>query len=141
MVHRERLIVTHGYHYDASRHAARWLSDTWSMSLRPPYKWQLLHSQSGLPEPAAAFIIACTNTKHCAPSGGVSNVAARQATSRKQVPAAPAGRYGMSLVVHMDNLWLFGGTDGGYHQSDDDGYQHGEALCSLMCSTETAGSL
>ena len=79
--------------------------------------------------------------KHCAPTGGVSNAAARQATLRKQVPAAPAGRYGMSVVVHMDKLWLFGGTDGGYHQSDDDGYQHGEVLCSLMCSTKTAGSL
>lgn len=52
--------MTHGYHYDASRHAARWLSDTWSMSLRPPYKWHLLHSKSGLLEPAAAFIFACT---------------------------------------------------------------------------------
>ena len=81
------------------------------------------------------------NMTYCAPTGGVSNAAAREATLRKQVPAAPAGRYGMSVVVHMDKLWLFGGTDGGYHQSEDDGYQHGEVPGSLMCSTETAGSL
>lgn len=77
--------------------------------------------------------------ERCALTGGVSNAAARQATLRKQVPAAPAGRYGMTVVSHKDKLWLFGGTDGGYHQSDDDGYQHGEALCSLLCSPDICG--
>ena len=45
---------------------------------------------------------------------GVEAAAAQTSYSKKVTPAAPCGRYGATAVVYNQQLWLFGGTDGGF---------------------------
>jgi len=45
---------------------------------------------------------------------GVEAAAAQTSYSKKVAPVAPCGRYGATAVVYNQQLWLFGGTDGGF---------------------------
>lgn len=99
-VHKDEMIVTHGYFYDAENHKPRWLSDTWAMSLQAPYAWRQI-------------------------SPHLDRQVALQAYERQKTPAAPCGRYGSSGAVKDNNLYLFGGTDGGFHFHGRDGFEQG----------------
>ena len=52
-------------------------------------------------------------------AGGVEHSAVLAAYGKQAVPSAPCGRYGASLVLYKVQLWLFGGTDGGFRYGKD----------------------
>ena len=58
---------------------------------------------------------------------GVTESAAAALYKKKKTPPAPSGRYGASSVVYNDQLWMFGGTDGGFSKHGNGGYELGEA--------------
>ncbi len=49
---------------------------------------------------------------------GVEAAAAQATYSKKTTPPAPCGRYGATSVIYNEQLWLFGGTDGGVSKKD-----------------------
>ena len=69
---------------------------------------------------------------------GVDAAAANREYSGKKVPAAPCGRYGATAVVYKQQIWLFGGTDGGFSKKGLDksksGNEHLVNLVPAMCS-------
>ena len=99
-VYKDEMVVSHGYFYDAENHKPRWLSDSWAMSLQAPYLWRQI-------------------VPH------VDRQDALQAYGRKKTPSAPCGRYGSTGVIKDDSLYLFGGTDGGFHLHGRDGFEQG----------------
>ncbi|DBA83936.1 TPA: Kelch motif, variant 3 [Trebouxia sp. C0004] len=88
----DQVVITHGFFYDVEARASQWLSDAWSMSTQSPYTWHKLHNS-------------------------VEAAAAQTSYSKKVTPAAPCGRYGATAVVYNQQLWLFGGTDGGFSKN------------------------
>ncbi|KAK9835648.1 hypothetical protein WJX74_004995 [Apatococcus lobatus] len=99
-VYKDEMIISHGYFYDAENHKPRWLSDSWAMGLDAPHKWRQL-------------------------SPHLDRQDALQAYGSKLTPSAPCGRYGSTGVIKDDNLFLFGGTDGGFHLHGRDGFEQG----------------
>lgn len=86
-----------------------------------------VHSESLHMEEAAQWVqhsgaFKCWSAlKHCAgakgwtcAADGVDAVAAAKEYNKRKLPAAPCGRYGATVVVYKQQMWLFGGTDGGF---------------------------
>lgn len=108
--------------------AAQWLSDTWSLAVQSPHTWRKLHSGcSILLQLLYSIAIAGSLHTYVCPNGhdqcaadGVDAAAAAKEYSRRNTPAAPCGRYGASAVVYKQQMWLFGGTDGGFSKKGRD---------------------
>ena len=62
----------------------------------------------------------------CAADGVEASAAAKE-YSKKRSPAAPCGRYGATAVVYKQQMWLFGGTDGGFSKKELDTSISGKA--------------
>ena len=66
--------------------------------------------------------------------------AAAKEYSKRKVPAAPCGRYGATVVVYQQQMWLFGGTDGGFskkgHDKSKAGTGAGSAIPLATCSRQ-----
>ena len=118
----DQVVITHGYFYDNEARASQWLSDTWAMSTQIPFTWRKLHSRCSTEQ---AFLSSHFSLFHSLAShiwlyslaiaaDGVDADAAQTSYSKKAVPPAPCGRYGATSVVYNEQLWLFGGTDGGF---------------------------
>lgn len=60
---------------------------------------------------------------------GVDAAAASKEYSRRNTPAAPCGRYGATAVVYKQQMWLFGGTDGGFSKKGRDKSKPGKIAC------------
>ena len=63
---------------------------------------------------------------------GVAAAAAQTSYSKKVTPAAPCGRYGATAVVHNQQLWLFGGTDGGFSKKHTSKSKSGKKPNSML---------
>ena len=70
------------------------------MNLSPPYQWKRL-------------------------SNHLDRDKALRAYGKQLTPAAPSGRYGATSVIKDNQMYLFGGTDGGYHKHGRDGFEQG----------------
>ena len=63
---------------------------------------------------------------------GVEAAAAQTSYSKKVTPAAPCGRYGATAVVYNQQLWLFGGTDGGFSKKHTSKSKSGKKPNSML---------
>lgn len=66
------------------------------------------------------LLLALDCSTYMAAADGVDGAAAAREYSKRKVPAAPCGRYGATAVVYQQQMWLFGGTDGGFSKKGQD---------------------
>ena len=86
-------------------------------------------------QPASDVSVICSlllQANHANSADGVAAAAAQTSYSKKVTPAAPCGRYGATAVVYNQQLWLFGGTDGGFSKKHTSKSKSGKKPNSML---------
>ena len=86
-------------------------------------------------QPALYGSLICSlllQANHETSADGVAAAAAQTSYSKKVTPAAPCGRYGATAVVYNQQLWLFGGTDGGFSKKHTSKSKSGKKPNSML---------
>lgn len=99
VVYRDAMIVSHGYFYDRDTAKPSWLADTWKLQL--------------------------TERQFTRLSQGIGTAEAMAVYSQNRIPDSPCSRYGHSIALQGDVLYLYGGHDGGYNRHGKDNYEPG----------------